>query len=113
MRHLIRQFGYLLIAVLAGVYVYSALRGPQGLPSLRQKWNQVRQLELENQALREQLREKQERIRALRYDPEVQGSEVQKRSGKLQPGNRTFVLPGAKPQEAQAPASKGSPSVEE
>ena len=103
MRHSLHQLGYLLVAGLAAVYVYSALRGPQGIPALREKWNQVRQMELANQSLRLRIEEKKARIKDLKFNPEVQGTEVQKRSGKQHRGDRTYILPGRKP--AQAPAS--------
>jgi cell division protein FtsB len=105
MRHLLRQFGYLALAGLAGVYVYSALRGPQGIPALREKWNGVRQLEDENQSLRRQIEEKKARIKDLKFNTDVQGTEVQKRSGKQRPENRTYILPGGRKADQKTSSS--------
>ncbi len=113
MGHFLRQIGYVLIAALAGVYVYSALRGPQGLPALEQKWDKVRQVELENQLLRRQIEEKRARIRDLKFNPEVQGTEIRKRSGKQQRGDRTYILPGDGSDRKEAPADSDAPNPDQ
>ena len=51
--------GLIIVAfALLGVFALRQLRGPEGLPSVRQKWDEIRQLEEENAALQREIRER-------------------------------------------------------
>jgi len=81
------------------VYGYIALSGPQGIPSLRKKWTEIRQLEEEVANLRRDNQAKKDHIKRLETDPAEQEMEIRKRLKLLRPGETSFILPeGAKGQ---------------
>jgi cell division protein FtsB len=92
--------------VIIGVYGFVALRGPQGIPALLDKWRDIHSLEEQNATLQRENDYKKERIRKLQDSPAEQEMEIRKNLKLLRPGETTFILPEApKPAEA-APAAK-------
>jgi cell division protein FtsB len=80
-------------------YGYIALSGPQGIPALRKKWTEIRQLEEDVANLQRDNQAKKEHIRRLETDPAEQEMEIRKRLKLLRPGETSFILPeGAKVQ---------------
>jgi cell division protein FtsB len=77
----------------AGSYAAFMLRGPQGIPALIEKWEEVRQLERENAELNEKIRQKKERIRRLDERPEEIELELRKEMRQLKPGEKILILP--------------------
>lgn len=88
-----RRVVYSAALVVMAIYGYVALRGPQGIPALRQKWTEIRQLEEENANLQRDNQYKKERIERLKNDPNEQELEIRKRLKLLRPGETTFILP--------------------
>jgi cell division protein FtsB len=78
---------------LIGAYGVVALRGPQGIPALREKWDEIRQLEEENANLQRQNDYRRERIQKLEASPSEQELEIRKKLKLLRPGETTFILP--------------------
>jgi cell division protein FtsB len=78
---------------LIGAYGLSELRGPQGLPALREKWNEIRQLEEENANLQRENDYRRDRIRKLESSPSEQELEIRKKLKLLRPGETSFILP--------------------
>ena len=78
---------------LVGAYGLSELRGPQGLPALRDKWNEIRQFEEENANLQRENDYRRDRIKKLESSPSEQELEIRKKLKLLRPGETSFILP--------------------
>jgi cell division protein FtsB len=89
----VRRVAYSAALVVMAIYGYVALRGPQGIPALRQKWTEIRQLEEENANLQRDNQYKKERIERLKNDPAEQELEIRRRLKLLRPGETSFILP--------------------
>jgi len=55
-----------MFTLVVGAYAVYALRRPEGIPALIDKWTEVRTLEQSNQRLRLEIDGKKDRIRALK-----------------------------------------------
>ena len=93
MNVVIRRLLYIAGFVVIGVYGFVALRGPQGIPALMDKWRDIHSLEEQNATLQRENEYKQERIRKLKESPEEQEMEIRKKLKLLRPGETTFILP--------------------
>lgn len=92
---------------LFGAYVVLALRGPQGIPALLEKRQEIRKLEEENQSLKAEIGKRKERIRVLGSSREAQELEIRKRLKLQRKGDTTLYLPGQPaPAVPQAPAAQ-------
>jgi cell division protein FtsB len=94
-RTLSRRGGYLLIAMMVGVYGWVALRGPQGIHALLEKRHEVRQLQEENASAARENERRREHIRRLEQSQSEQEMEIRKQLKLLRPGETTFILPEA------------------
>ncbi|HLH02205.1 MAG TPA: septum formation initiator family protein [Bryobacteraceae bacterium] len=67
-------------AALIGLGAYAAimLRGPQGVSALREKQQEIRQLEEQNATLRRDIDKEKDRIERLKNDPKTQEVELEK-----------------------------------
>jgi cell division protein FtsB len=95
MNAMIRRLLYIAGFVVIGVYGFVALRGPQGIPALLDKWRDIHSLEEQNATLQRENEYKQERIRKLKESPAEQEMEIRKKLKLLRPGETTFILPEA------------------
>jgi cell division protein FtsB len=77
------------------VYGYIALTGPQGIPALRSKWNEIHQLEEQNKNLERDNQVRKERLERLKNNPAEQDLEIRKRLKVQKPGETSFILPEA------------------
>ena len=84
------------LAALAGLIAYATimLRGPQGISALAEKRHEIRTLEEQNANLTRDITAKKERIERLKNDPSTQEIEVEKRLGRLHPGDTQFKVTG-------------------
>lgn len=99
------------VAVLA-VYAVTALRGPQGVEALFEKYREIRKLEAENAAAAVENQRRKERIDRLRSNASEQEMEIRKQLKLLRPGETTFILPDAPRAEGPktaAPAEQPAP----
>ena len=78
---------------LIGAYGLTELRGPQGLPALKEKWTEIRQLEEENANLQRENDYRRDRIKKLESSPSEQELEIRKKLKLLRPGETSFILP--------------------
>jgi cell division protein FtsB len=87
--------GAVLIVVfaLAGVYGFVELRGPQGIPALKERWTEIRKLEEENANLQRENNYRRDRIKRLEESSSEQELEIRKQLKLLRPGETTFILP--------------------
>ena len=101
----VRRVLILIAFALIGAYGLQKLRGPQGLPALREQWDQIRQLEEENANLQRQNDYRRVRIKKLESSPSEQELEIRKKLKLLRPGETSFILPEQpKPPAADSPA---------
>ncbi len=97
------------VLLLAGVAflgwcAYALLSGSHGLPMVLEKRRQIRKLEEENAALRQEIERKRDRIRKLQSDRAELELEIRRRQKLLKKNETTFIL-----QEPPAPDSSPSP----
>ena|ERR1700682_2806022 len=106
MNVVIRRLLYIAGFVVIGVYGFVALRGPQGIPALLDKWRDIHALEEQNATMQRENEYKKERIRKLKDSPAEQEMEIRKKLKLLRPGETTFILPEAPKAAEAAPAKK-------
>ena len=61
----LRTIGVVSVVALSSAYVFMALRGPQGLSSLEEKWHEIRELQQHNADLRRAVELRSDRIKKL------------------------------------------------
>jgi cell division protein FtsB len=98
-----RRIVILIVGALVGVYGYVSLRGPRGLPALRDKWREIRKLEEDNTTLQRENDYRRERIKKLQSNTAEQELEIRKNLKMLRPGETTFILPEQPKQDAPKP----------
>jgi cell division protein FtsB len=86
---------YVAALVSMAVYGYISLTGPQGLPALRAKWNEIHQLEEQNKNLEHDNQVRKEHLERLQNNPAEQDLEIRKRLKVHKPGETSFILPEA------------------
>ncbi len=89
----VRRVLFLIIFALAGAYGFLTLRGPQGIPGLREKWREMRKVEEENANLQRENEYRRSRIKKLEQSPAEQELEIRKKLKLLRPGETSFILP--------------------
>ena len=87
------------------------LRGPQGLNALSEKRNQIRNLEEQNANLARDIEAKKQRIERLKHDPKTQELEIERRLGRIHPGDTEFKIaapPAPQLSSGTTPSTKSS-----
>jgi len=102
MKNILRRTVFLLIAGVIGVYGYLALRGPQGLPALREKWREIRKMEEDNQNLERENQYRRERIQKLKENTSEQELEIRKKLKLVRPGETMFIIPDPSKHDSSA-----------
>lgn len=92
----------LLIAASVGVYVWVALKGPQGVQTLVEKHREIRQLQEQNADMARDNEMLKDRIRRLEQSQSEQEMEIRKQLKLLRPGETTFILPEVHPPPPQS-----------
>lgn len=86
--------GLIVVAfALLGAFALRQLRGPEGLPSVREKWDTLRQFEEQNANLQRENDYRRQRIKKLESSPSEQELEIRKKLKLLRPGETSFILP--------------------
>jgi cell division protein FtsB len=93
MKSLYSKLAVFTLMLLAGVYSYVSLRGPQGVPRLLEKRQQIQQLQEQNEELERQNAEKKQRIQNLGDSEAEQEIEIRRRMKVVKPGETTFIIP--------------------
>jgi len=96
---------------LVGAYGLAQLRGPQGLPALKQQWNEIKQLEEENANLQRENDYRRERIKKLESNTSEQELEIREKLKLLRPGETSFILPEAPKPATPNPAQQDPDST--
>lgn len=113
-KNAVRRTVFLLVVGVIGVYGYLALRGPQGLPALQQKWNEIRKQEEENSNIQRENQYRRDRIKRLQESTSEQELEIRKNLKLVRPGETSFILPDQpKPEQSKqdVPPQENAPSV--
>jgi cell division protein FtsB len=105
----VRRVLILVVFALIGAYGLAELRGPQGLPALKEKWNEIRQFEEENANLQRENDYRRDRIKKLESSPSEQELEIRKKLKLLRPGETSFILPGQSTPEQPKPSTPDAP----
>lgn len=100
----VRRIVYTVAFLLIGVYGYIALRGPQGIPALREKRKEIQELEEQNANLQRENEFKRDRIHKLKNSPAEQELEIRKNLHMLREGETSFILPEQPKPDAKATA---------
>ena|SRR5579862_7847377 len=107
MSNTVRRAIFVIVFAVIGAYGLLELRGPQGLPALRNTWTEIRRLEEENANLQRENDYRRERITKLEGSVSEQELEIRKKLKLLRPGETSFILPEQPKQPSDpAPASK-------
>jgi cell division protein FtsB len=93
MSNTVRRAILVIVFALIGVYGLMELRGPQGLPALKERWTEIRRLEEENANLQRENNYRRERINKLESSVSEQELEIRKKLKLLRPGETSFILP--------------------
>ena len=99
----LRTIAFVVAFLLIGAYGVVALRGPQGVPALLEKQQEIRRLQETNTDLQREIQRKKERIERLKHSPSEQQMEIRKQLKLLRPGETTFILPDAAPDSTDTP----------
>ncbi|MGP0074012.1 MAG: FtsB family cell division protein [Bryobacteraceae bacterium] len=97
----VRRVLILIAFALMGVYGLRQLRGPEGLPALRETWDEIRQFEEGNANIQRENDYRRDRIKKLESSPSEQELEIRKKLKLLRPGETSFILP----EQPKPPAS--------
>ena len=100
----VRRVLILIAFALFGAYGLATLRGPRGLPALREKWDEIQHLEEENANLQRENDYRRTRIKKLESSQSEQELEIRKKLKLLRPGETSFILP-EQPKPAATPES--------
>jgi cell division protein FtsB len=93
MKSSLRTAAFVLAFLLIGAYGIVALRGPQGIPALFDKQQEIRRLQERNTDLQRDVQRRRERIERLKHSPSEQQMEIRKQLKMLRPGETEFILP--------------------
>lgn len=104
MKNAVRRTVFLLVVAVIGVYGFLVLRGPQGIPALREKWREIRKQEEDNAALQRENQYRRERIQKLEESPSAQEIEIRKKLKLVRPGETSFILPDQPKPDTTTPA---------
>ncbi|HUA17326.1 MAG TPA: septum formation initiator family protein [Bryobacteraceae bacterium] len=103
MNPFVRRILFVAAFGLLGAYGLVALRGPQGIPALREKWDEIRKLEEGNANLQRENDYRRDRIQKLQANPSEQELEIRKKLKLLRPGETTFILPDQPKTDSASP----------
>lgn len=96
-----------MIAVTASAYAIVALTGPEGVSSLLAKWDQIRQLEQENNDIRDRINKKRKRILMLEEQRDAIDIEVRRELQQLRTNEKMLILEGQR--KSPAPTDPSTP----
>jgi cell division protein FtsB len=93
MSNSVRRAILVVVFTAIGLYGVVALRGPQGLPALKDRWTEIRKLEEDNANLQRENDYRRDRIKKLEGNASEQELEIRKKLKLLRPGETSFILP--------------------
>lgn len=91
--NLLRMTAYMAVIALIGAYAAGVLRGPEGIPALMEKREEIRAVQEKNADLAKEIQQKRDRIERLRSSKAEQELEIRERLKLLRKGETSFILP--------------------
>jgi cell division protein FtsB len=95
---------FIVAVLLVAAYAVYALRGPNGIPAVLEKREEIRQLEKRNADLAREIEQRRERISRLKESQSEQELEIRRRLKLVKPGEKVFILQDGQP--APQPAAR-------
>lgn len=90
MKSVFIRWGGITAALLVALLLFT--RAPQGIAALRQRHQQIRELQQENAELQKEIADKRDRIRKLSGSTSEQEMEIRKRLKLQRPGETAIIL---------------------
>jgi cell division protein FtsB len=90
---MLKTTAWLAAFVVLGTCVLLALRGPQGLPALMEKRQQIRELQEKNADLQREIQTRRVRLDRLKNNPDEQQLAIRERLKMLKPGDVRYIVP--------------------
>jgi cell division protein FtsB len=90
MRGLFRYLSLILIGALLSLGAVAYLRAPSGLPATLDKMHQVQKMEEENNRLREEIQQRQDRIERLKTSQPARDREIRDRYNMQKRNEKTY-----------------------
>jgi cell division protein FtsB len=87
---LLRQLGYLAAVGVACFYVFVALKGPNGVPAMMEKKEQIERLKQQNDTLRQEIERRRKYIDHLENSDETRERAIREHTHKSK-GNETTI----------------------
>ena len=97
MKRSVARITYFAAILIAGTYAFFTLRGPQGIPALMQKRNEIRLLEKRNAELHREVEYRRQKINRLRDSKSEQELEIRDQLNLVRPGEKVFIFQDRKP----------------
>ena len=97
MKRSVARITYFAATLIAGTYAFFTLRGPQGIPALMQKRNEIRLLEKRNAELHREVEYRRQKINRLRDSKSEQELEIRDQLNLVRPGEKVFIFQDRKP----------------
>lgn len=92
MSFLLRQLGFVAVAAVVCFYVFVALKGPNGIPTMVEKRHQLERMRQENEALRIEIQKRKTAIEQLENSDEARKRAVRESTRKSMQGDVTIYL---------------------
>lgn len=92
MSFLLRQLGFFAAAAVACFYVFIALKGPNGIPTMLEKRQQLERMKQENDSLRLEIQKRRIAIEQLQNSDEARKRAVREQTRKSMQGDVTIYL---------------------
>ena len=93
MKPLVKRLGYAVLVTMIGVYLFLQITGSRGVAKLFRNRAEIKELQRQNEGLRQENRRRREKIQEFKQDRDEQELEVRKR-WKLQKKNSVdFYIP--------------------
>jgi Spy/CpxP family protein refolding chaperone len=92
MSFLLRQLGFVAVAAVACFYVFVALKGPNGIPTMVEKRHQLERMRQENETLRIEIQKRKTSIEQLENSDEARKRAVRESTRNSMRGYVTIYL---------------------
>lgn len=92
MSFLLRQLGFVAATAVACFYLFIALKGPNGLPTMLEKRQQLERMREENDALKREIQRRKAVIDQLQSSDEARKRAVREGTRRAMPGEVTVYL---------------------
>ena len=102
MKPALLRWGLLVAAGALAVALFAGLRVPQSINALRERHQKIRQLQIENADLTQELEKRRRRIRELQHSRTRQELELRRERKMLREDEKSVVTP----EEGQGPAAR-------